>query len=282
MAELCRLSFGSIVRCQECGLVRVFPPRSSEQLAHLHNTPEFFNDPYFDKRDLSRAHFVAERRAVLDLLADSRTVQGARILDIGCDTGSLLTIAQDEFGMTGVGVDVSEQAIRIAREQYGLEVLLGQINELRLPRASFDFIVMMDVIEHVADPAVLLGEVHQLLRDGGKVYIATSEHDAFITTIGLALYRLFRARARGFLEKKLYVPYHEFYFTQSTLARLVKQSGFHITHHAKKEFPIQEVHGILLKMALAPVFAIQYILGKQALQELVAIKTPGATLRRGV
>jgi len=252
--------------------VRVFPPRLPEQLARLHNDPEFFNDPYFDKRDLSQDSFVAKKRALLNMLTEGCTVKGARILDIGCDTGSLLTVARDEFGMVGLGVDVSHHAARIAREEYGLQVLVGQITELKLPRASFDFIIMVDVIEHVADPAAFLSKVYQLLRNGGKVYISTSEHDALVNTIGLTLYRLLGTRALGLLEKKLYIPYHEFYFTQATLAQLVRQSGLQIVHHAKREFPISDIHGILLKLALAPIFAVQRFLGRQTLQELVGIK----------
>lgn len=272
MVELCRLSFGSIVRCPECGLVRVFPPRSPEHLAHLHNTPGFFNAPYFDRRDLSQDNFLEKNRVVLNLLVDGRSVRGAKILDIGCDTGSLLTVARDEFGMSGLGIEVSEHAARIAREEHGLKVLVGQVAELDLPRAHFDFIVLVDVVEHVSDPTALLGEVHRLLRDGGKVYIDTADSDALVNIIGILLCRLLGARAHHLLENRLYIPYHEFYFNQATLARLVRLSGFEIIHQAKWELPFNEIHGILFKLGLLPVFALQHVLGRQTLQRSVATK----------
>jgi len=235
----------------------------------LHNTSEFFNDPYFDKRDLDQERFVARKRSLLNLLTDGRTAKDARILDIGCDTGSLLTVARDEFGMVGLGVEVSDRAARIAREEHGLEVLVGQISDLKIPEMSFDFIVMEDVVEHVADPAAFLGKIYQLLRDGGKIYISTVEHDAFVNTIGLVLYRLLGSQVRGLIERRLYVPYHEFYFTKATLAQLVRQSRLQIVHHVKQEFPISEVHGTLPRLVLMPVFALQHLLGRQTLQELV-------------
>ena len=272
MVELCRLSFGSIVRCSECGLVRVFPPRSVEHLAHLHDTPEFFDAPYFDRRDLSQANFLTKNQAVLDLLVDGHTVRDAKILDIGCDTGSLLRVARDAFGMTGLGIEVSERAARIAREEHGLEVMVGQVTEMRLPPASFDFIVLVDVVEHVADPAALLDKVHQLLRPGGKIYIDTADCDALVNLIGIVLCRLSGDRGRRLLERRLFIPYHEFYFNQDTLAQLVRLSGFQITHQAKWELPFNEIHGILFKLGLLPVFALQRVLGRQTLQRLVATK----------
>jgi SAM-dependent methyltransferase len=272
MVELCRLSFGSIVRCPECGLVRVFPPRSVEHLAHLHNIPEFFDAPYFDRRDLSQANFLTKNQAVLELLVDSHTVRDAKILDIGCDTGSLLRVARDEYGMTGLGIEVSEQAARIAREEHGLEVMVGQVTEMRLPRASFDFIVLVDVVEHVADPAALLSEVYQLLRPGGKIYIDTADCDALVNLIGIVLCCLLGTRGHRLLERRLFIPYHEYYFNQDTLAQLVKLSGFQITYQAKWELPINEVHGILFKLGLLPVFGLQHVLRRQTLQRMVAVK----------
>lgn len=272
MVELCQLSFGSIVRCPQCGLARVFPPRSPERLADIHNTSEWFNDPYFDRRDLSQDHFLAKNRTLLNLLADGRTVKGARLLDVGCDTGSLLRVARDEFGMTGLGIEISQQAVRVAREEHGLEVLAGQVAELELPSASFDFIVMVDVVEHVADPAALLNEAYRLLRSGGKIYIDTSDDDALVNTIGLVLYRLLGTWVQGMIENRVFIPYHEFYFNKSTLARLVRQMGFQITYHVKWELPFNEIHGILFKLGLPPLFAVQRLLGRQTLQELVAVK----------
>ena len=273
MVELCQLSFGSIVRCQECGLVRVFPPRSADRLARLYSTPEAFHHPYYEaRRDLSRDTLVAKQRALLNMIANGRTMKGARLLDIGCDTGALLVMARDEFGMEVLGLEVSQEAARVAHQEHGLDVVVGQITELELPDSKFDFITLVDVIEHVSDPSVLLSEVQRLLRSRGKVYIATSDHDALINTIGLALYRLLGARSWGLLEK-LYIPYHEFYFTRSTLARLVEQSGLQIAYHAKREFPLNEFgHGLLLKLGLVPIFVLQRLTQRQTLQELIAKK----------
>jgi 2-polyprenyl-3-methyl-5-hydroxy-6-metoxy-1,4-benzoquinol methylase len=215
---------------------------------------------------------MTKQRALLKMISDGRRRKSARLLDIGCDTGSLLRVARDDFGMNVLGVEVSHLAARVAQDEHGLDVLVGDVTELNLPSESFDIITLADVVEHVANPSALLREVSRLLIDEGRVYIYTSDHDALINSMGLTLYRLF-GRWSSVLLEKLYIPYHEFYFTKSTLARLVTSVGFQIEYHANKEFPLREFgHGLPLKLGLVPVFALQKITKRQTSQELIAVK----------
>jgi 2-polyprenyl-3-methyl-5-hydroxy-6-metoxy-1,4-benzoquinol methylase len=239
----------------------------------MHVSSDYFYHPYFEaRRDLSRGSLLAKHRRLLNTIADGKSVKGASLLDIGCDTGSLLAVARDEFGMDVLGIELSEKAAKVARETYGLKVLVGDIGKLNLNAASFDVITLVDVIEHVADPLILLKEVCRLLKRGGKVFLATSDHDALINGVGRAIYRVFGKWSRSLLEK-LYVPYHEYYFTKSTLAKLVDQSDLQILYQHEREFPMDEFgHGVLLRLSLRPIFAIQRLTGRQTLQELIAFK----------
>lgn len=273
--ELCRTSFGRIIGCGRCGLVRTTPPRSPEQLARLHADPAYFHHPYFGPRRAVEGEQARQKyRRILGLLLNGFDTRGLRLLDVGCDTGGLLVVARDEFGMTVTGVEVSATAAQVARSAHRLEVLAGDLAEAELSSRSFDAITLVDLIEHVADPNALLANVHSLLREGGRLYVATSDHDALINSLSLALYRMLGRRSWPLLEK-LYIPYHEFYFNSATLARLVRQAGFRVLHHASLEFPLDEFgHGRLLKLALALAFLCQRLLRKQTLQELVAVKAP--------
>ena len=271
--ELCQVSFGSIVRCAECSLVRIWPMRSNLELAALHSDPEYFNHPYFEaRRDLDRESSRARHRQLLSGLGGNHGAHGLSLLDIGCDTGALMSVARDEFGMQVTGLEVSPAAAEVARKQYHLDVRVEEIAELKFPPESFDIITMVDVIEHTADPVTLLARLFPLLRKEGRLYIATSDHDALINALGLMLYQLIGRVSRPLLEK-LYIPEHEFYFTRRTLSRLVQQAGFHIVRHVNYEFPLDEFgHGWVLKLGLIPMFALQKILQRQTLQELTAIR----------
>jgi SAM-dependent methyltransferase len=270
-AVLCELSFGVVGACPGCGLVRIWPPRSADDLVRLHDVPTYFDHPYFSpRRDLGRPRLVARHRAVLTRLTAGRVAHGGRLLDIGCDTGALLAVARDDFRMDVLGVEISAAAAEVGRRLHQVDVRVGELTTLGLPSASFDFITAIDVLEHTANPLGFLLEIRRILRPGGRLYLVTVDHDAVINTIGLGLSRWLGRRVRPLLER-LYIPQHEYYFTRGTLRRLVEKAGLRLAAHHGREFPLDEfAHGVLLKAVFMPVVAVQWLVGRPTLQELVA------------
>jgi 2-polyprenyl-3-methyl-5-hydroxy-6-metoxy-1,4-benzoquinol methylase len=269
--RVARPSFGTVARCRRCGLVRVDPARSGDALIALHRTPGYFSHPYFAaRRDLGSENLMRKHRAVLDVLTGGGPRSGARLLDIGCDTGSLLCVARDEFRMNVAGIEVSERAAEVARSRHGLDVAVSSAEQAALPPGSFDYITMIDLIEHVADPLALLVSTRRLLKPGGRLYIVTPNHDALIYLIGFALDRSIGRPARPLIEH-LYIPWHEFYFDAHTITAALHLAGLSLCRADKREFPLDEFgHGMALKAMLWPVFQLQWLLSRQSLLEVVA------------
>ncbi len=90
--------------------------------------------------------------------------KGQKVLDIGCGDGLLLS-ALAKKGVTGFGVDVSEEGARKCREK-GLDVSAVDISAGSLPLKddSFDTVVMLDVLEHVYAPEELLKEAVRISK----------------------------------------------------------------------------------------------------------------------
>jgi len=100
---------------------------------------------------------------------------GARLLEVGCGTGDALSVA-DELGYRVVGIDLSEQAIAKARERYPrLLFHSGMVEKAALPDGSFDVIVLLDVIEHIAHPQPFADAIVRLLNPGGRLLIITPD-----------------------------------------------------------------------------------------------------------
>ncbi len=75
-------------------------------------------------------------------------VPGGRVLEIGCATGNILASTQPS---RGVGIDISEEMIKLAREKYPhLEFLSTPIENFKGDE-KFDYIIMVDVADHVYD-----------------------------------------------------------------------------------------------------------------------------------
>jgi SAM-dependent methyltransferase len=91
---------------------------------------------------------------------------GKRVLDVGCRTGALTQYYA--AGNDVVGVDVDQDALGRARERLGIETVWADAEDgFPFGDASFDVVVMGEILEHLADPAAAVGNVRRVLRRGG-------------------------------------------------------------------------------------------------------------------
>jgi SAM-dependent methyltransferase len=94
----------------------------------------------------------------------------SKLLDVGCGTGDFLVSLPEEIQR--FGIEPSDSAAQ-ARSR-GIDVLTRQIGDLPVG-AQFNLITIIDVIEHVVDPAALLIEAYARLVPGGKIIVSTGD-----------------------------------------------------------------------------------------------------------
>jgi SAM-dependent methyltransferase len=89
-----------------------------------------------------------------------------RTLDVGCGDGALLSeLRRRGFGGRLDGVEISEPAAAIARRALGdSEIGLYDGVSLPLGEDSYELGILSHVLEHVPEPAALLGEVARVCR----------------------------------------------------------------------------------------------------------------------
>jgi SAM-dependent methyltransferase len=99
----------------------------------------------------------------------------ARLLDVGCGIGWLADHFADYTGLDG-----SPDAVDAATER-GRNVQLHDVAEpLPCADASFDGVVMKDLLEHVPDPVALVREVRRVLRPGGRVFASSPDAQRWV------------------------------------------------------------------------------------------------------
>ena len=102
---------------------------------------------------------------------------GKRVLDIGCgDAGVLIAFAEE--GASTAGIELDEKSLergRVRAREHGVEVDLrsGIAEALPWPDASFDLVILDNVLEHVTDRPKTLTEIHRVLAPDGLLYMVT-------------------------------------------------------------------------------------------------------------
>jgi 2-polyprenyl-3-methyl-5-hydroxy-6-metoxy-1,4-benzoquinol methylase len=136
-----------------------------------------------------------------------------KLLDVGCGAGAYLGFMRDQ-GWNVVGIDFDEEAVKNAREQFGVNAHSLQLEEMNFPDAHFDAITMNHLIEHVPDPIKLLRECQRVLKPNGSIVVTTPNSDS----LG---HQMYSKHWRG-----LEPPRHLHIFSPASLHLLARNAGF--------------------------------------------------------
>ena len=208
--------------CYVNGMKYAFNVVKAVLVARLQNAGLFYDrkydcapanaQPYVPKFDYTSTH----------TLAFERIRPGSRVLDIGCAGGYLgaYLMNQKQCRVDGIdsfpgGEDASLSAFYLHNLNEGMPALAYD---------QYDYVVMLDVIEHLARPELFLEQLRRALslKPGIEVMLSTA-NIGFAVTRFMLLIGHFNYGRRGILDLT-----HTRLFTFRSFERALEQAGFDI------------------------------------------------------
>jgi len=216
-----------VVRCGKCGMLRLDPPPTPEELRR------YYPDNYWFAPDESTAGRMEEawRRLVLRdhvrfvtrALRDS-AARGP-LLDVGCGGGLFLGMMR-ERGFRVLGLDFSREAAAVAWRRQQAPAIVADFPHSPLSARSLAAITMFHVVEHLYDPRAYLAEARGLLAPDGRLIVQVPNAASW------------QCRLLGRAWNGIDVPRHLFDFRDSDLEKLLASAGFEVLR--RKYFSLRD------------------------------------------
>jgi 2-polyprenyl-6-hydroxyphenyl methylase/3-demethylubiquinone-9 3-methyltransferase len=170
-------------------------------------------------RDTASVHFGRDARSL-------KPFEGLSLLDIGCG-GGLLSEPMARLGFAVTGADASERNIGTARAhaaKSGVEVAYrcATAEALAVEGTTFDLILNMEVVEHVADLHGFLASCAAMLKPGGLMFVATLNR----TLKSLALAKIGAEYILGWLPRGTH-DWNRF-IVPNELQKILEETGLNI------------------------------------------------------
>lgn len=196
-----------ILECPRCGLLSSRPTISAEAI--LEGYEEVVDEEYLTGE--------TERRELFEWVLDQMrryTTADDRLFEVGANVGLFLAVAAEK-GWKAQGIEPSAWAVETGVERFGVDLRQGTVEELELPTGSVDALVMLDVLEHLSDPAAALRRLHPLVHEEGILALATVNFDGL------------HGRLRG-ADWPWFIRSHLHYFRPPVLVDMLRRSGFEV------------------------------------------------------
>lgn len=267
-------AFGdSLDRCGSCGLVYLDPPPSQAEMVQRHASEEYAAHPYFTKgEEIAQANILPLHETALDALSRHLN-RGARLLDVGAGAGDFLALASRDYAVSAV--EPSEFLAERIRGRVDCPIYVGAFEDYR-ETGSADAVVLMDIIEHAADPRAVLAKARETLAPGGILFISTVDSASLLYRLGPVIWRLSKhSRFADYLLHRIFCKQHNWYFNRRVLADIVRAAGFSVAEHRGFEFPLNRLNeSPVVLLGLRILYFAHALLGANTEQYLVAKRAP--------
>jgi SAM-dependent methyltransferase len=165
--------------------------------------------------DAVEAHAAADFPAKIALIRSAVGGRPVRLLDVGCGKGFFVKACRDA-GIDASGIDLSQAAIEVARDDLGVPAVCGRIEDATQQLGSFDVVTLWATIEHLPNPLTTLSTIRSVLPPGGWFFLDTGTGHDLLECLLPGLTQWYDP------------PQHVFVFSPAGMKCLLSRAGFSV------------------------------------------------------
>ncbi|MDB2158895.1 MULTISPECIES: class I SAM-dependent methyltransferase [Clostridium] len=148
----------------------------------------------------------------------------SRVLELGPSTGYITKYLTEELGCKVTCIEIDEEAAEIAK-QYCEKMIVGNLDQLNLEeilKEKYDYVLMMDVLEHLYSPKTILRQITKFLNHDGVIWISVP-NISHISIVQQLIENKFTYGKWGLLDNT-----HIRFFTRNTIKNLFDELDYEI------------------------------------------------------
>ena len=213
------LSNRMLAKCHSCGH-EFASAYDKNELAEIYK-----RDYYANSNDERIDQWLAENRLVWEDLAKDLGGPEKTLLDVGAGTGGFIIEYKKLFPSTRVfAIESSNEACDALKKHIpDIEIIANDINDLADTTQKFSAIVCLQCFEHFFNPQHACNKMYELLEDSGRLLVAVPNRKSYQT--------LLKGKAKSLCYGN---PTHLHFFDDSTMKKMLKNSGFSIIRRIVK------------------------------------------------
>ncbi|MCM8761049.1 MAG: class I SAM-dependent methyltransferase [Candidatus Omnitrophica bacterium] len=209
----------SLYKCPSCSVVFSDPMRPLSDEEYQNISPE---DYYIDRWEFGKAvGFLHGKK---------------RIFEAGCGDGRFLYIAKQR-GHDAIGVDINENALRIAKARLGDEKVykctLDQF-AANFPREKFDAVCAFHIVEHLSDPLGFVRAAAKMMNKDGLLVLSVPSQSR-------------QSLCYSTREEWDRPPHHLSWWDNRSLRKLMEAAGFEVIVRLYEPLTVKSTVNSLIK-----------------------------------
>jgi 2-polyprenyl-3-methyl-5-hydroxy-6-metoxy-1,4-benzoquinol methylase len=168
---------GRYVKCLNCNMIYLNPVFTDEALTQYYKQNHTQQSEVVES-DTDNFYTTIYNNGLDDIL--KHTKNSSTILDIGCSSGSFLSLSKNR-GLKTFGIELNKSEVEFAKAK-GHSIYNNLLEDINF-KTKFDIVTLWDVFEHLKDGKSYLNQIKNILCDDGVIFLQIPNSDALAAKI---------------------------------------------------------------------------------------------------